>query len=80
METIEQKKSIKNTLSDILLSVKWAHISTHYFGKSRSWFSQRLNGYDGNNTEADFTEKERETLKNALYDLSERVRNCADKI
>lgn len=80
METTKQKKTIKNALSDILLSVKWAHISTHYFGKSRSWFSQRLNGYDGNNIESDFTEKEKEILKNALYDLSERIRICANKI
>lgn len=77
---ITKQKTLKNTLSDILLSVKWAHISTHYFGRSRSWFSQRLNGYNGNNRESDFTEKERETLKNALYDLSERIRICADKV
>lgn len=80
MKTTEQKKTIKNTLSDILLSIKWAHISTHYFGKSRSWFSQKLNGYDGNNLANDFTEDERELLRNALYDLSERIRNCASKI
>lgn len=76
----EQKQSIKYAVSDILLSVKWAHISTHYFGKSRSWFSQRLNGYDGNNTKTDFTEDEKETLRNALYDLSERIQKCAAKI
>ncbi|QAA80409.1 DUF5053 domain-containing protein [Aequorivita sp. H23M31] len=60
--------------------MKWAHISTHYFGKSRSWFRQKLNGYDGNNNESDFTEEEKELLKNSLYDLSERIRKCADKI
>lgn len=80
MEATAQKKSVKNALSDILLSVKWAHISTHYFGKSRSWFSQRLNGYDGNNSETDFTEKEKETLKYALNDLADRIRICADKL
>lgn len=80
MEDIKERKTTKNAVSDILLSVKWAHISTHYFGKSRSWFSQKLNGYDGNNTEGDFTEAEKELLKNALYDLSERIRKCADKV
>ena len=79
METVE-KKSIKVAMSDILLSVKWAHISTHYFGKSRSWFSQRLNGYDGNNLENDFSDKEKDILKNALYDLANRIRKCADEI
>lgn len=80
MEAPTQKSKVKNALSDILLSVKWSHISTHYFGNSRSWFSQRLNGYDGNNSDKDFTDAEKETLKNALNDLSERIRNCADKI
>lgn len=80
MEDTKQKQSTKNALSDILLSVKWAHISTHYFGKSRSWFSQRLNGYDGNNTESDFTDSEKELLKDALYDLADRIRICADKL
>lgn len=80
MEDIKQKQNTKKAVSDILLSVKWAHISTHYFGKSRSWFSQKLNGYDGNNMESDFTEDEKEVLRNSLYDLSDRIRKCADKI
>ncbi|RAV31076.1 DUF5053 domain-containing protein [Sinomicrobium soli] len=80
MAAVKENQSVKNVLSDILLSVKWAHISTHYFGKSRSWFSQRLNGYDGNNTESGFSDNDRATLKKALYDLSERIRFCADKI
>lgn len=80
MEDIKQKQNTRKAVSDILLSVKWAHISTHYFGKSRSWFSQKLNGYDGNNTESDFTEEEKEILRNSLYDLSDRIRKCADKI
>lgn len=80
MEDTKQKQTTKSALSDILLGVKWAHISTHYFGKSRSWFSQRLNGYDGNNAESGFTDDEKETLRNALYDLSERIRNSAAKI
>lgn len=80
MKDIKQKQNTKKAVSDILLSVKWAHISTHYFGKSRSWFSQKLNGYDGNNSESDFTEEEKELLRNSLYDLSERIRKCADKI
>ncbi len=80
MEAPIRKNTVKNALSDILLGVKWSHISTHYFGNSRSWFSQRINGYDGNNSNKDFTYTEKETLKNALYDLSERIRKCADKL
>lgn len=77
---IQEKKATKTILTDILLAVKWSHISTNYFGKSRSWFSQRLNGYDGNNTETDFNNTEKELLKNSLFDLSERIRKCAESL
>lgn len=77
---IKKQKSTKNVLADILHSIKWAHISTQYFGKSRSWFSQRLNGYDGNGTESDFNEEEREVLKNALFDVSEQIRKTAEQL
>lgn len=77
---IEKQQSVKNSISDILLAVKWAHISTHYFEKSRSWFSQRLNGYDGNNLENSFTEQERVQLKRSLLDLSDRIKRCAENL
>ena len=60
---VDKKKPTKNALADVLHSIKWAHISTQYFGKSRSWFSQRLNGYDGNGAESDFNDEELSFLK-----------------
>ena len=77
---VKKQKSTKYILTDILHSIKWAHISTQYFGKSRSWFSQRLNGYDGNGTESDFNEEEREVLKNALFHVSDQIRKTAEKL
>lgn len=77
---VQEKKATKNILSDILLAVKWSHISTHYFSKSRSWFSQRLNGYDGNHSANKFSDNERELLKESLFDLSERIRKCAENL
>ena len=77
---VEKSESTKHLLVDVLHSIKWAHISTQYFGKSRSWFSQRLNGYDGNGDENDFNESETKTLKNALFDLADRIRKTAEKL
>ena len=77
---VDKKKPTKNALADVLHSIKWAHISTQYFGKSRSWFSQRLNGYDGNGAESDFNDEEVKVLKNALFDLSERIRKTAERL
>ncbi len=77
---VKKQISTKMVLSDIIHSIKWAHISTQYFGKSRSWFSQRLNGYDGNGIDSDFNANEKEQLRNALLDLSERIRKTAERI
>ena len=72
--------TMMNKLSDILLYVKWGNISKDYFGFSRSWIYQRLNGYDGNGNECDFTDSQKETLREALRDLARRLLETADKI
>lgn len=71
---------MKNKLSDIIVDVKWASISTKYFGKSRSWLSQKMNGKDGNGSEVEFSEDEKEILRQGLRDLARRINTCADKI
>ena len=71
---------VKSAVWDIIVDVSWANISRKYFGKSRSWLSQKMNGRDGNGSEGKFTSEEKQTLKNALYDLSERIQKCAENI
>ncbi|MFV0566077.1 MAG: DUF5053 domain-containing protein [Flavobacteriaceae bacterium] len=80
MKVAESKTEVKKAVWDIIVDVSWANISSKYFGKSRSWLSQKMNGRDGNGSNVDFSEEERQTLKNSLFDLSERIRNCAEKI
>ena len=80
MEITKQKKSMKSLMWDIIVDISWANISKKYFGKSRSWLSQKMNGLDGNGSNIEFSEKEKETLKKALYDLSNRIKICADKL
>lgn len=77
----KEKVSLLKALEDILVEVSWGRISEDYFGKSRSWLSKKMNGkaFNDNCTE-DFTDKERETLENALFDLSERIRKSAEKL
>ncbi|MCH5599776.1 DUF5053 domain-containing protein [Niabella ginsengisoli] len=79
MPTIKQI-STKKQLSDIALDVSWAKVSQRYFGKSASWIYNKLNEVDGNGGKGGFTDEEKTTLKNALYDFAERIRNTADKI
>tara|TARA_R110002072_G_scaffold203289_1_gene361279 strand:- start:228 stop:470 length:243 start_codon:yes stop_codon:yes gene_type:complete len=80
MEITKQKKSMKSLMWDIIVDISWANISKKYFGKSRSWLSQKMNGLDGNGANTEFSEEEKETLKKALYDLSNRIKICADKL
>lgn len=72
--------NIMDHLKDIVLYIKWGNISKDYFGFSRSWIYQRLNGYDGNGNECEFTEAQKETLREALRDIARKLNETADKI
>ncbi len=76
----EQDSNIKAIMSDIILDITWAKIAKRYFGKSSSWIYNKINGVDGNGGKGGFTPDEKETLKGALVDFSERIRTVADKI
>ena len=75
----QNRKTVKQKMSDILLYVSWAKISERYFGKSRSWLYHKMDGVN-NGKPDDFNEAEKETLRSALLDLSERISKCAKSI
>ena len=66
--------------ADLINFISWAEISRKYFGKSNSWLYHKLNGVDGNKKPTDFSEDERESLKEALTDLSARLKAFADSL
>ena len=72
--------TVKQRLQDILLSVSWRDIANTYFDRSASWLYHKLDGIDGNGGIGGFTDKEKEQLRGALVDLSERIRRAADNI
>lgn len=81
METVMIKReTMKQTLSDILLDISWARLSVRYFGKSRSWLHQKLDGINSNGGEGGFSESEKAELRPALKDLSARINAAADRI
>lgn len=69
-----------DNLRDVLLYIKWGNISKDYFGFSRSWIYQRLNGYDGNGNQCEFTEAQKETLRESLRDIARKLNEAADEI
>lgn len=78
--TFGTRTTMKQTLSDILLDISWARISMNYFGRSRSWLHQKLDGKNSNGGEGGFSEVEKIELHNALKDLSRRISEAADRI
>ena len=72
--------NVKQRLQDILLSVSWRDIANTYFDHSASWLYHKLDGIDGNGGVGGFTDAEKEQLRGALVDLSDRRRRAADNI
>lgn len=77
---VAEKTTARQQLDDVILDLSWADISKTYFGKSSSWIYNKLNGRDGNGGHGEFTANEKEILRNALYDLSDRIRKSAEKL
>lgn len=77
----QEKMTMKQQLWDIIIEVSWGEISEQYFNKSRSWLSKKMNGKGFNGEpHAEFTEEEKEILRGALVDLSDRIRRAAYNI
>lgn len=51
-----------------------------YFGKSQSWFAQRVNGYDVNHKRAEFTAEDYDKIAASLRNLAGRLTEYADAI
>ena len=71
---------MKKRMSDIYLAVSWREISRAYFSKSVSWFQHKMYGIDGNGGVGGFNQEEAQRLREALLDISDRIRRAAEKI
>ena len=72
--------TVKQQVGDILLDITWSKIASLYFEKSPSWLYHKLDGIDGNGGKSGFSSGEKKQLRNALLDLSERIRIAAENI
>lgn len=70
---VVRKQAVRTQLEEILPAISISYIARHYFGKSSSWFYQRLNGNKVNGHEVTFSPLERQKLAHALQDLSNRL-------
>ena len=65
---------------DLLRVVNGSYIAERFFGKSSSWFSQKLNNNIKNGKPCEFTPEELETLSNALHTIALELQDLADDL
>ena len=75
----QQKGTVRQVLADAYEEVNWAYLAKNYFGKSRSWLYHKFSGMN-NGVADDFSDIEREQLKNSLQDIAGRILQAADKL
>ncbi|MBS6329527.1 MAG: DUF5053 domain-containing protein [Prevotella bivia] len=71
---------MRKKIEDIELSISIREIANDYFHKSASWLYHKLDGIDGNGGKGGFSAEEKETFKNALFDISSRIRKVAENV
>ena len=60
-------------LGDVPEAISFSYIAKKYFGKSRGWLMQKVNGNMVNGKQAAFTEDERKQFRAALQDISKQL-------
>lgn len=66
--------------SDLLKVLNGTYLAERFFGKSGSWFSQKINNHEKNGKPVEFTEDEIKTLKEALVVISLELQDLADEL
>lgn len=66
-------RSVREKLGDILDGLSMSFIAKNYFGKSKEWLYQRLNGSTVNGKKAVFKREEIILLQNAIRDFGNKL-------
>jgi hypothetical protein len=66
-------RRIREKLGTVPEAISMSYVAKNYFGKTKTWLYQRLNGNKVNGKEARFTESEARQLQEALHDIGHRL-------
>ncbi|MCU6778343.1 DUF5053 domain-containing protein [Phocaeicola fibrisolvens] len=75
--TRAEETILKDKLGELPDIISFSYIAKKYFGKSRNWLYQRINGYTVNGKPAKFTQNEFQTFLNALEDISNKIKRTS---
>lgn len=73
MKEIEKCLTIREQIKDVIHLVPLSYIAKTYFGKSRAWLYQRINGYKVKGKVYTLNEKEIEVFNQALKDIGKKI-------
>lgn len=69
LEVIANELNIRQQLTEVKEVVSLSYIARKYFGKSKQWLNNRINGCIVNGKPCKFTEEEKQQLNYAFSDL-----------
>lgn len=72
LEALKAEK-IRSAMGELGNAISFAYIAKHYFGKSQSWLTQRLNGSTVSGKTARFNKTELIQFQNAIHDLGRKL-------
>ena len=75
-----RSEEVKEKLSPVMKVVNWSYVAETYFGKTKAWFSQKLNGKPAGKSIAFFKREELNILADALRDISRKLEDVANNI
>ena len=68
-----EELSMRERLKEVLPAISLSYIATTYFGKTRQWLYQRINGLKVNGKPASFNSEEKVILENAFKELGNKL-------
>lgn len=73
LDEVNDELNVLETVKSISNMISFKYIAETYFKKSKSWFSQRLNGNMVHGKKCGFNDDELRTLRFALQDISKKI-------
>lgn len=73
VESISNRLIIREQMDEVIDLIPISYIAKNYFGKSRAWLYQRINGYKVRGHVYTLNEKELEIFNRALKDIGNKI-------
>ena len=73
VKELDRKLTIREQMDEISEIIPLSYIAKNYFGKSRAWLYQRINGYKVRGQVYTLNEKELEIFNRALKDIGNKI-------